>query len=220
MENGKSEAHKKLIGMECGRLTVLEPTFRKGKTYWVCQCNCGRQKTVRQDHLVRGETLSCGCYQKEKASEINRSHGKTRTRLYRIWKSMHARCKYENVPEYAFWWGRGITVCDEWSTFKPFYEWAMSNGYKENLSIDRRDNDGNYCPENCRWATKKKEQALNRRSNAFITYNGITKHISEWDKEIGSAKSGRVRARLNAGWNVEDAVTVKVWERRTGQRKL
>lgn len=100
-------------------------------------------------------------------------------------------------------------MCEEWRTFEPFRDWAMVSGYKNDLSIDRSDNDGDYCPENCRWVTNK-EQSLNRRSNSFVTYNGVTKHISEWDKAIGATKSGRVRARLNAGWTVKDAVTIPV----------
>jgi hypothetical protein len=133
------------------------------------------------------------------------------TRIYRIWKGMRNRCENQNIPQYRDWGGRGITVCEEWKTdFNKFYEWSMTHGYTNELSIDRIDNDGNYCPENCRWTTAQ-TQALNRKSNSFITYNGITKHISEWDKDIGSAKSGRVRARLNAGWSIEDAVTTPVW---------
>ena len=130
----------------------------------------------------------------------------SRTRLYRIWKNMRNRCSNENIPNYERYGGRGITVCEEWQRFEPFYEWAMANGYGDDLSIDRIDNDGNYEPSNCQWANRT-EQARNRRSNEFITYNGTTKHISDWDKDIGAQKSGRVRARINAGWSIEAAVT-------------
>jgi hypothetical protein len=121
------------------------------------------------------------------------------------------------VAEYPLYGGKGVTVCEEWQTFEPFYEWSITNGYRDNLSIDRINNDGNYEPGNCKWSTPQ-EQALNRSTNAIITYNGVTKHISEWDKDIGSAKSGRVRARLNAGWSIEKAVTTPI--NRSGRRKL
>lgn len=137
----------------------------------------------------------------------------TGTRLYRIWKDMRNRCCNKNVPGYHLWGGRGVSVCEEWQTFERFFEWAVSHGYEESLTIDRLDNNGNYSPENCRWVTMK-EQSLNRRSNSYLTYNGVTKHLSEWDADIGAARSGRVRARLNAGWTVEQAVTTPVGKRR------
>lgn len=195
--------------MRFGRLTQIEAIVKNGKTHWVCLCDCGSVKVVRQDHLIRGEVVSCGCYQKEIAGDINKSHGMKNTRIYRIWRNMRSRCENNRLPQYADWGGRGIAVCDEWRDFEGFYVWAMGNGYNDTLSIDRIDNDRGYYPENCRWVTAR-EQALNRRSNTYITHNGVTKHISEWDKDIGSKKSGRVRARLNAGWSVEKAVTTPV----------
>ena len=122
---------------------------------------------------------------------------------------MRSRCYNENIPGYGLWGGRGIRVCDEWRIFQNFMNWAESNGYSDDLTLDRVNNDGDYTPENCRWVTMK-EQSLNRRSNAYLTYNGVTKHLSEWDSDIGASKSGRVRARLNAGWTVERAVTTPV----------
>lgn len=198
-----------MIGMHFGRLTVIEGPIRKSRKYWLCKCECGETKLVRQDHLVGKLVESCGCYQREVAKGVNKTHGMSNSRIYRIWKGLRNRCENENLPQYSDWGGRGIKVCDEWKEFIPFYEWAMANGYNDSLSIDRVDNGGNYCPENCRWSTAQ-EQALNRRSNSFITHNGITKHISEWDKAIGAKKSGRVRARLNAGWSIADAVTKHV----------
>ena len=202
-----------MIGKKFGRLTVESGPIHKSRRYWLCKCDCGNEKLilVRQDLLYGGLIKSCGCYHRETTSKISKTHGMSGTRIYRIWRGMRNRCENQNIPQYRDWGGREIIVCEEWKTdFNKFYEWVMSNGYSENLSIDRIDNDGDYCPENCRWTTSK-EQALNRKSNSFITHNGVTKHISEWDKDIGSKKSGRVRARLNAGWSIEDAVTTPVW---------
>lgn len=216
LENGTSQKNSELIGMRFGRLVVIENVTDVGRSRFLCRCSCGNEKIVRMDHLKQGLVLSCGCFHKEITAERSTKHGMKNTRLYRCWRNMKTRCYNPNGAEFSLYGGRGITVCEEWQTFEPFYEWAMVNGYRDDLSIDRIDNDGNYEPNNCKWSTQK-EQALNRSTNVMITYNGITKHISEWDKNIGSAKSGRVRARLNAGWSIEKAVTTPV--KRSGRHK-
>ena len=209
MENGEVKKNRSIVGNRYGRLTVLSAFTRSRRSWLRCLCDCGEEKTVRRDHVVSGRVVSCGCYGKALGAERNRTHGKTGTRLYRIWKDMRNRCGNKKVPGYHLWGGRGISVCNEWTNFETFRGWAESSGYADNLSLDRIDNDGDYTPDNCRWATPK-EQSLNRRSNCYITCNGVTKHISEWDKGIGATKSGRVRSRLNAGWSVEQAVTTPV----------
>lgn len=198
-----------MIGQRFGRLTVVANVTSKGRSRFLCECLCGNKKTIRMDHLKRGLVVSCGCYQEERRKQVSSTHRMSRTRLYRIWKDMRRRCDSPCVTEYPLYGGGGITVCAEWQTFEAFYEWAMANGYSDDLSIDRVNNNGNYEPSNCKWSTPQ-EQARNRRSNVTITYNGVTKLISDWDKDIGSAKSGRVRARLNAGWSIEKAVTTPV----------
>ena len=209
VENDARKKHQGLIGQQFGRLTVVENVTDAGRTRLLCKCSCGKSKIVRLDHLRSGRVVSCGCYQSDIRGKSTRTHGQSKTRLYRIWKNMRTRCRNEHIPGYELWGGRGISVCEEWNTFQSFYEWALSNGYRDDLSLDRIDNDGNYEPQNCKWSTKT-QQARNRRSNAMITYDGVTKHISDWDNDIGAAKSGRVRARLNAGWSVERAVTTPV----------
>ena len=165
-----------LTGQKFGRLTVIE---RAGKTAhgehakWLCRCECGNVITAASNNLRSGNTTSCGCFQSEIASKMgmaNKTHGKSRTRLHKVWAGMIARCYDPGKPYYKHYGGRGITVCDEWrNDFQAFHDWAMANGYDPNApfgkcTIDRIDVDGNYCPENCRWVSMK-VQSSNRRNS-------------------------------------------------------
>lgn len=162
-----------LTGQRFGRLTVLEfvPT-KDCYSWWLCKCDCGNVITVAGNHLGNGHTQSCGCLNSDRIRERRYLHGKTGSRVYRVWKGIKARCYNSNSKNYNHYGGRGITVCDEWrNNFKAFYDWAMSNGYDDKLTIDRIDVNGNYAPYNCRWVDMT-TQNRNKRDNTIIEYNG------------------------------------------------
>lgn len=132
-----------------------------------------------------------------------------RDRVYCIWKHMKDRCYNPNFKHYGHYGGRGITVCDEWrKDFNSFYEWAISNGYDDSLTLDRKDVNGNYDPTNCRWATRR-EQMLNTRRNHYLTYDGETLTVNEWAEKLGM-KQNTLLCRIRRGWSVERALTTRV----------
>ena len=207
---GKKSTYIDLTGMKFTYLTVLEKDLsKKNGTYWICMCDCGNIKSVRSDHLRKNLVKSCGCYNSKVSSENHSTHHNTRTRLYTIWSSMKGRCNNPNNDAYPNYGGRGIKVCDEWNdSYESFKNWADSSGYTEELTIDRIDNDGNYCPENCKWSTYS-EQANNRRSSNVI-YIGLSKGtLSQWLSVYGMPR-GVFYSRINAGWSVESAITTPV----------
>lgn len=199
----KSKVHD-LTGQKFGLLTVIglaETDTRK--TYWVCKCDCGNMKTVRSDSLLCGAIKSCGCI-KRKQDEVNLTknhrHKMSGTRIYSEWQGMKGRCYNKGSARYADWGGRGIEVCEQWrNSFESFYTWSMANGYQDNLTIDRIDNNGNYCPENCRWVGQQ-EQCRNRRSNINLTIGNSTRTLMEWC-EIFQVDYANVNARYHRNKN-------------------
>ena len=201
-----------LTGKKFGRLTVLRYSHKSGnKHYWLCKCDCGKEKPVIGCCLKSGNTKSCGCYNKEKRIETHTKHGMKNTKIYYVWKAIKKRCENPNDTAYKNYGGRGIKVCDEWKNdFTSFYNWSIKNGYKEGLSIDRIDNNGNYEPLNCRWATRI-EQGRNTRKNRFIEYNGEKHCISEWSSLLG-IKQRKIYDRLKKGWSIEKVFSKKRYE--------
>lgn len=163
---------KDFVGRRFTRWVITGYSHQKGPHhYWKCKCDCGNSATVQQGSLgVR--SFSCGCLRKEIAKEVNTTHGQSKTLLHGVWERMRQRCENTNASHYADYGGRGIKVCDKWQTFEGFSE-DMGPGWEKGLTIERKNNDGNYEPSNCVWATMK-TQARNRRNSAlFDTKWGI-----------------------------------------------
>lgn len=197
-----------LSGQRFGRLTVLERAGRdkRGQTLWLCKCDCGNESIIRSSNLKRGISTSCGCFRNEKTSQRRKIHGQKHSRLYTIWGNMKKRCSSPNDPAFKYYGGREITVCVEWEkSFVAFRDWALSNGYADNLTIDRIDVNGNYCPENCRWADVQ-TQMNNTRRNHTITFNGETHTLSEWSR-LSGINYMSLKTRLRRGWTIERALT-------------
>ena len=198
-----------LTGQRFGRLIVVSRAENVGKkTAWLCRCDCGNTKIVHGWSLKSGQTRSCGCLSNETRGRNPITHGQSYTRLYTIWIGMKQRCYYQKHKHFKRYGGRGIAVCDEWrDDFRAFHDWSMANGYEERLTIDRIDNDGNYAPSNCRWATYS-EQANNMSSNRIIEFGGEKRTIKEWSKITGIPHP-TITGRLNRGWTIERALNTK-----------
>ena len=182
-----------------GRLTVIKAYSRRTKTrfFSLCRCVCGQEKEIDNGHLLSGCCQSCGCLRHEilKSAKSNLIHGKSYTRLYKIWGGLVRRGKGKaNKKYYA---DKNINICQEWLSFRVFYEWAMSNSYEDHLTIDRIDNSKGYLPNNCRWATPL-AQANNRSSNRLICYKNRTETLANWARILNiSYASAKYRANHN-----------------------
>lgn len=199
-----------ISGRRFGRLIVVERVGTiRGQAAWRCECDCGKTAIVPSHDLKRGSTKSCGCYAADLSRQRLETHGMTKTRIFRIWTGMLSRCSNNKDCAFVFYGGHGISVCDEWrNDFARFHDWSIRNGYKKDLTIDRIDNNGNYCPDNCRWASPR-VQANNRRTTRYLTVMCETKTISEW-ADIYGIKYGTIFCRLKDGWDEEKAVITKV----------
>ena len=179
---------KDLVGQKFNRLLVLENLEGSRK---LCLCDCGNIVSVYTNKLVSGHTKSCGCYAKEKKETI---HGLGKTRIHRIWVSMHTRCECPTHRGYKKY--KDKKICDEWhhipkarrqTGFLAFFNWAMANGYNDTLTLDRIDNEKGYNPENCRWISNK-EQQRNKSDNVVIEYMGMKKILTDWAEYLKISK--------------------------------
>ena len=207
---------KDLTGQTFGKLTVIERAdsrldkYGRKVAYWRCKCLCGKVTEVRGAELTSGHTKSCGCG----IAESSYRHGLYGTRIYSIHQHMLQRCYNPNNEHYKDYGGRGIKVCEEWHNENGvvnFYHWAMNNGYNDNLTIDRIDVDGNYCPENCRWVDYK-TQNNNKRNTPYIAYNGETHTPSEWADITGISMKAIYDRIIRDKWPVEKALATPVFK--------
>ena len=194
---------KDLTGNIYGSLTVMKFSYRENhKSFYECQCNCGNTVVVRSDCLTTGNTKSCGCLN----NKSKKDNPVTKEKLYHIWYGMKERCYNSNNLRFDDYGGRGITISKCWDSYKSFKNWALENGYKEGLSIDRIDVDGNYEPSNCRWVQMSVQQR-NKRNNKYYTYNGKSQLLKDWAKDYG-IKEMTLYARINTlHWDFEKAIT-------------
>ena len=193
-----------MIDKTFGRLTVLAEhcrTIHRRRIY-ECLCTCGQISFVDGMRLRNGETKSCGCL---KAQGNHRTHGQSKTRLYEIWSGMKSRCYNPRKIKYRIYGARGIHICNSWrNSFTVFAEWANDHGYRNDLCIDRIDNDGNYCPSNCRWVDRK-TQMRNVSYNRILDVRGERLSVAEWADRL-NMKIGTLQSRITRGWSPEDAV--------------
>lgn len=194
-----------MTGLRFGRLTVLKDSGRRKdrKIVWTCACDCGKTVDVIGTSLRSGLTQSCGCLKQE----VITKHGESGTKLYSHWEGIIDRTTNSNNSRSHRYMERGITVCDEWREYQNFSKWAKENGYSEELSLDRINNDGNYEPNNCRWVDMK-TQGNNRSTNNNIEFDGKTQTLTQWAEELGINKS-TLSKRIHRGWSVERALTTK-----------
>lgn len=195
---------KDLTGQKFGRLTVLglAPKCINKHTRWFVQCECGEQVIADGQKMKRGEKHSCGCLLPEVMRRIRLKHGRSHTPEHNIWLGMRSRCRPTTTPYCKrLYYDRGIRVCDRWQVFDNFLE-DMGPRPSPNHSIDRIDNDGNYCPENCRWATAA-EQTRNTRQNHLITFNGETLCLTDWSLKLGIGIP-TLRRRIRTGRSVAE----------------
>jgi hypothetical protein len=192
-------------GDKYGSLTIIkeiDPVIYSNKKFrrFLCKCECGNIKPFLLNHLRTGNSKSCGCLSGRITHNLS-----TSSRFYETWRSMKQRCYYKKHRNYKYYGARGIKVCKEWLSFKNFHEWAEKNCSHEGLTLDRIDVNDNYCPKNCKWSTRI-EQSRNTRRNVFISYNGVSKCISEWAKELNINPTTLWYRIVKYKWSIEKAL--------------
>lgn len=202
-----------LTGQKFNNLKVIAYAYTNshGETYWLCKCNCGNTKVVRRSHLINGTTKSCGCLMRYKLARRNKANAKyggcSKTRIYSIWQGMKNRCLNVKTNGYKNYGGKGISICKEWlDDYMNFYDWAMNNGYNDNLILARIDINQDYFPENCKWLTAK-EQARRTNKAEKIKFRGVTLGLAEWAEKLKINKN-TLQSRLRKyNWSIKKALT-------------
>lgn len=193
----------KWVGEKFGMLTVLGATHHVSSNgckewFWEVECDCGNTKVMKPHEIINGKIVSCGCYRLNRPS-LTKRHGESHTRLHDTWCGINNRCKSD--PHYA---GRGIGMCDEWLEYEAFRDWALASGYSDNLTIERIDVNGDYCPENCKWIPLA-QQARNRTTTHWVEYDGEKMSLAEAAERAGLPYK-QVHARIKSGWSEYDAL--------------
>jgi hypothetical protein len=203
-----------LIGQTFGRLTVKEfaGAARNRNSLWKCECQCGKISVTEGRNLKSGVSKSCGCLREERRIASITKHGCSKqagnSSEYNSWLGMRARVYNPNANAYHRYGGRGIKVCPRWDSFDAFLK-DMGKKPSARHSLDRRDNDGDYCPENCQWALPH-DQSNNRKNNTRITFGGKTLTVTQWAREIGLSPEGMFYRIYDAKWDIERAMTTPV----------
>lgn len=207
--------YKDLTNKRFGRLVAIkidhfEETPGSKRTYWFCKCDCGNSIVVRSDSLTSGNTKSCGCFN----IDSHKRNSIKKHKLYRVYWGMKQRCYCEEDRAYKWYGAKSVKICDEWlNSYESFYNWCMNNGYKEGLTIDRINCNGNYEPSNCRFITMQ-EQLNNTNRNRIFTYNGESLNIVQWSRKLGISQNTLYARLITYHWETEKALTKPVEIRR------
>lgn len=205
-----------MTGRTCGEWAVIRKAgnVKGGGATWLCRCKCGTERAVLGSDLRKGKSTNCGCAATERIARLRKTHGATKTRLYSIWKNMRSRCNNPRSPQFKDYGGRGILICEQWDNFTVFADWARSNGYRDDLSIERVDVNLGYDPNNCVWADAQ-AQSENRRFVAKAPDGRLWYHVAK----SNGISDGAYRTRLFNGWPHEEAATHPAGKRRQPRKR-
>ena len=202
-----------IAGRRFGMLVAVSlcPSVLNKRTRWICRCDCGAEKDIVTQSLIRGVTTSCGCAIPNKTRDQHTTHGKSKSVDYSLWTTMLQRCSNKKHASYKDYGAKGISVCERWTKFENFASDMLPRPF-EHASIERMDNNKGYSKENCEWIPLP-DQALNKSTSRLLEINGEIKTVVEWSRQYG-AEYGTVLSRLNHGYSPVDALTFAPWQRR------
>ena len=195
------------VGKRFGKLEVIGFVYRNNRWFWKCRCDCGNETVIYPNQAIRGKTLTCGCGRSKTFHDMHLKHGFSKERLYGIWKGMRKRCNNVQSIGYENYGERGISVCTEWGEYINFRKWALSNGYSATKTIERKNVNENYCPQNCTWI-EPEFQAENTRKTIRVVIHGEEKPLGQWADQFGIKRS-TVYSRVRRGMTPEEAVGLK-----------